>query len=53
MKRSKFLEEQIVYGLRQVESGTPIGDLCRQYWIAEQTFYFWGEVCPPRQSYRL
>ncbi|MBU6482075.1 MAG: hypothetical protein KGS09_16185 [Nitrospirae bacterium] len=28
MKRSKFSEEQIVYALRQAESGTPIGDLC-------------------------
>ena len=41
MKRSKFSEEQIVYALRQAESGTPIGDLCRQYGIAEQTFYAW------------
>ena len=41
MKRSKFSEAQIVYALRQAESGTPIGDLCRQYGIAEQTFYAW------------
>ncbi len=30
MKRSKFSEEQIVYALRQADSGTPVGDLCRQ-----------------------
>jgi hypothetical protein len=30
MKRLKFSEEQIVYTLRQPNSGTPIGDLCRQ-----------------------
>lgn len=41
MKRSKFSEEQIVYAIRQAESGTPIGDLCRQYGIVEQTFYAW------------
>ncbi len=41
MKRSRFSEEQIVYALRQAESGTPIGDLCRQYGIPEQTFYAW------------
>jgi putative transposase len=41
MKRSKFSEEQIVYALRQAESGTPIGDVCRQLRIAEQTFYAW------------
>lgn len=41
MKRSKFSEEQIVYALRQAESGTPIEDVCRQLGIAEQTFYAW------------
>jgi putative transposase len=29
MKRSKFSEEQIIYAIRQAESGTPVGDLCR------------------------
>jgi len=41
MTRSKFLEEQIVYALRQAESGTPMGDICRQLGIAEQTFSAW------------
>lgn len=41
MKRSKFSEEQIVDVLRQAERGTPVGDLCRQYGIAEQPFYAW------------
>lgn len=41
MKRSKFSEEQIVYALRQADSGPPVGDLCRQFGIAEQTFYAW------------
>ncbi len=41
IKRSKFSEEQIVYALRQAESGPPIGNLCRQYGIADQTFYAW------------
>jgi len=30
MKRSKLSEEQVAYALRQVESGTPLGDVCRQ-----------------------
>ena len=38
MKRSKFSEEQIVYAIRQAESGTPVGDLCRQLGV---TFYAW------------
>jgi putative transposase len=41
MKRPKFSEEQIVYAVRQAESGTPLNDLYRQLGIAEQTFYAW------------
>ena len=29
MKRSKFSEEQIAYGLRQAEGGTPVAGVCR------------------------
>ena len=41
MKRSKFSEEQVAYALRQVESGTPVGDVCRQLGVSEATFYAW------------
>ena len=41
MKRSKFSEEQIVYAIRQADSGTPAGDLCRQLGVSEATFYAW------------
>jgi putative transposase len=41
MKRSKFSEEQIVYAIRQAESGTPIDDLCRQLGVSDATFYAW------------
>lgn len=39
MKRSKFSEEQVPYALRQAESGTPVGDICRQLGVTEATFY--------------
>ena len=39
MKESKFTEEQIAYALRQVESGTPPADVCRQVGVSEATFY--------------
>ena len=41
MKRSKFSQEQITYALRQVESGTAVGDVCRQLGVSEATFYVW------------
>jgi putative transposase len=41
MKRSKCSEEQVAYALRQAESGTPVGDVCRQLGVSEATFYAW------------
>ena len=41
MKRSRFSEEQVAYALRQTESGTPVGDVCRQLGVSEATFYVW------------
>ncbi len=41
MRRSKFLEEQVVYALRQVEAGTPVGDICPQLGVSEATFHVW------------
>jgi len=41
MKRSKFSQEQVAYELRQVEAGTPVGDVCRQLGVSEATFYAW------------
>ena len=41
MKKSKFTEEQIAYALRQVESGSPPADVCRQLGVSAATFYIW------------
>ena len=41
MKKSKSTEEQIAYALRQVESGSPPADVCRQLGVSEATFYIW------------
>ena len=41
MKRLKFSEEHVAYALRQAESGTAVGDVCRQVGISEATFYAW------------
>ena len=42
MRTSKFTPEQMVHILRQGESGVPIGELCRQHQISEQTYYLYG-----------
>jgi putative transposase len=41
MKKSKFTEEQIAFALREVESGRPPADVCRQLGVSEATFYIW------------
>jgi len=41
MKQKRYSEEQIVYALRQAESGEKVVDICHQMGISEQTFYAW------------
>jgi len=41
MKRSKFTEAQIVFALKQAETGTRIDEVCRKMGISEATFYNW------------
>ena len=51
MKKSKFTEEQISYVLRQVESGTPPADVCRQLGVSEAPVLdLEEEVCASRVS---
>ena len=41
MKKSKFTEQQIVFALKQSETGVPVGEVCRKMGISEATFYSW------------
>ncbi len=41
MGKKNFTQEQIVYALRQAESGTPVLEVCRKLGVTEQTFYRW------------
>ena len=41
MRKARFSEEQITYALKQVESGRPVGEVCRQVGVSEQSFYRW------------
>lgn len=41
MKRSKFTESQIVFAVKQAETGTRVTEVCRKMGISEATFYNW------------
>lgn len=44
MKRKRFSVEQIRSVLQQADGGVPVGDVCRQVGISEQTLYRWKKV---------
>ena len=44
MKKQRFSVEQITSVLQQVARGVPVGDVCRQVGISEQTFYHWKKT---------
>jgi putative transposase len=58
MRASRFSEEQILHLLHRAERGEqPIGALCREHGISEQTFYRWrkkfgGMTIPDTQRLR-
>ena len=41
MKSSRYSPEQVAFGLRQAEEGTPVAEVCRKIGISEQTFHRW------------
>ena len=41
MKGKRYSEEQIVYALRQAETGKKAGEICREMGVSEQTSYAW------------
>lgn len=41
MKKSKFTEPQIVFAIRQSETGTKVDEICRQLGISRATFFNW------------
>jgi putative transposase len=44
VKRKRFSVEQITSVLQQVTGGVPVGEVCRQVGISEQTFYRWKKT---------
>ena len=40
-KGTRYSEAQIIRILKEVENGTSVAEVCRQYGVAEQTVYRW------------
>lgn len=41
MKKTKFTEQQIVFALKQAESGTRVDEICRKMGVSQATYYNW------------
>ena len=41
MKKTRYTEEQIAFALKQAETGTRVGEVCRKMGISEATYYNW------------
>jgi putative transposase len=41
MRKSRFMEEQIIGALKQAEAGMKVPDVCRQFGVTEKTYYRW------------
>jgi putative transposase len=41
MRRKRYTEEQIIYALKQADSGVKVAEITRTMGISEQTFYTW------------
>ena len=44
MPKKRFTDEQIAFVVRQAESGTTVGEICRKMGVAEATFYRWKKA---------
>jgi putative transposase len=59
MKKTKFTEAQIVFALRQADTGIAVSEVCRKMGISEATFYNWKKkfgglgVCELRRLQQL
>ena len=41
MKTTKFTEAQIIFALRQADTGVPVSEVCRKMGVSEATYYNW------------
>ena|SRR5690606_7006389 len=53
MKKSKFTEAQIVFAIKQSETGTRLEEICRQLGIFQAIFFNWKKKIRRHGSYRV
>lgn len=41
MRKSKFTEAQIIFAIKQSETGVRVSEVCRKMGVSEATFYNW------------
>ncbi len=41
MRKSKITESQIVFALRQADTGVTVAEVCRKMGVSEATYYNW------------
>jgi putative transposase len=41
LKKTKFTEAQIIFALRQADTGVPVAEVCRKMGVSEATYYNW------------
>ena len=39
--KKRFTEEQIAYALKRHETGTKVGEICREMGVSDAAFYRW------------
>jgi putative transposase len=42
--KKRYTEAQIVFALRQAESGTPVAEITRKMGVSDPTFYRWKKL---------
>ena len=45
MRKLRFMENQVVGVLRQVDAGAKVEDACREHGISSATYYNWKPKC--------
>lgn len=44
LPQKRFTDERIAFSLRQAETGSSVGEICRRTGVAVATFYWWKKV---------